>query len=30
LIDAERVGHFLVGTTEERKPSSEVSEFQAI
>src|SRR6266851_5132852 len=30
LIDAERVGHFLVSSSEERKPSGEVSEFRTI
>ena len=30
LIDAEGVGHFLVGATKERKPSAEFSEFRTI
>src|ERR1700674_3117205 len=30
LIDAERVGHFLLGSSEERKSSGEVSEFRTI
>src|SRR5713226_8887876 len=30
LIDAERGGHFLVGSSEKRKPSGEVSKFRTI